>query len=184
MTGGIVKIQLAPDVTELLTFQSYAGQPLIEGVVNYPLNKHRAHDGYFMEFLRLTDGKIEGVQADFHLRQLSICRAVPGRINAFHVHPLDVQDECWCVVDGMMTVWLIDVREDSPTRGHQRQYVLSAEAPTLLYIPVGVAHGYKAGPQGAMLIYAMNAQFDIDHPNEGRLPWDFLGPELWEEDHG
>ena len=179
-----MKIQLAPEATKLLTFQSYAKQPPIEGVINYPLNKHRAHDGYFMEYMRLTDGKVEGLQNEFRVRQVSICHATPGRINAFHLHPREIQDEFWCVVAGMMTVWLIDVRDGSPTLGHRRQYLLSDEAPTLLYIPAGVAHGYKAGLDGAVLIYTMNEQFDIDNPNEGRLPWDYLGAELWDEDRG
>ena len=54
----------------------------------------------------------------------------------------------------------------------------------MLHIPTGVAHGYKAGPDGALLAYAMNSQFNIDDPNEGRLPWDHFGAELWEEDRG
>jgi dTDP-4-dehydrorhamnose 3,5-epimerase len=30
----------------------------------------------------------------------------------------------------------------------------------------------------------MNGQFDPADPNEGRLPWDHFGAELWEPDRG
>ena len=137
-----------------------------------------------MEYLRLTEGRAEGLDVPFEVRQVSFSWAVPGRINAFHVHPKEVQDEVWCVVAGTLLVWLVDVRAGSPTAGHKRAYVLSGEAPGLLYIPSGVAHGYKAGPEGALLVYAMNNQFNPKDPNEGRLPWDAFGAELWEEDRG
>lgn len=179
-----MKVPIDEKAMGTLSFQSYGPQPVIDGVNYVPLKKHRALEGNFMEYLRVTDGMLEGISTPFDVRQISFARAVPGRINAFHIHPKETQDELWCVVDGDMQVWLADVRQDSPTHGARRCYHLSGEAPALLYIPTGVAHGYKAGPQGALLVYAMNAQFNISDPNEGRLPWDFFGTSLWEEDRG
>ncbi|MHB1002041.1 MAG: dTDP-4-dehydrorhamnose 3,5-epimerase family protein [Armatimonadota bacterium] len=179
-----MKIELNSESLDALTFQDYKPQPDIAGVVCIPLKKHMAIEGSFMEFMRLTDGYIEGVEPGFDLKQISFAKAIPGRINAFHVHPKEIQDELWCVVDGVMMVWLADIRSGSPTEGAKRRFVLSGDAPHLLYIPSGVAHGYKAGPNGALLVYAMNSQFNINDPNEGRLPWDFFGSSLWEEDRG
>jgi dTDP-4-dehydrorhamnose 3,5-epimerase len=127
---------------------------------------------------------ITGLPTPFDLRQISFSMATPGRVNAFHIHPKVVQDELWCVVQGTMKVWLVDLRDGSPTKENRRCVVLSGEQPVILHIPSGVAHGYKAGPAGALLVYAMNSQFNLDDPNEGRLPWDNFGPELWEEDRG
>ena len=42
----------------------------------------------------------------------------------------------------------------------------------------------QAGEQGATLIYSMDAQFNMADPNEGRLPWNHFGDELWAEDMG
>lgn len=172
---------------ESLTFQDYAAGPRIAGVTVQPLRKHRAPEGSFMELLRLTDGKIEALDGQtepFDARQLSFSTAVPGRINAFHLHPKRRQDELWCAVAGELLVWLVDVRAGSPTLNVRQRVVLSGEAPALLFIPTGVAHGYKAGPSGATLLYTMNSQFDLADPNEGRLPWDVFGTDLWEEDRG
>jgi dTDP-4-dehydrorhamnose 3,5-epimerase len=179
-----MKVKLVKEALGALHFQYYEGPPGIDGVFHKPMKKHRALDGWFMEQLRLTHGEVEGLEISFNLRQLSLSKAAPGRINAFHVHPKVVQDELWTVVEGRLLVWLADLREGSPTSGTRRAYLLDGEAPALLYIPAGVAHGYKAGPEGALLVYAMNAQFDAADPNEGRLPWDYFGAALWEEDRG
>jgi dTDP-4-dehydrorhamnose 3,5-epimerase len=176
--------ELEAAVQHALTFQRYGESPAIDGVQYTPLAKHRSLEGSFMEYLRVTDGQAEGVSIPFDVRQISVSQAVPGRINAFHVHPLETQDELWCVIAGELEVWLVDVREQSPTRDTRRRFLLSAEEPGLLTIPTGVAHGYRAGGSGATILYAMNAQFQPDAPNEGRLPWDFFGSELWEGHRG
>ncbi len=179
-----MKTPLSPEEADALTFQNYEAAPEIDGVSYTPLKKHQALEGWFMEYMRISDGKIENLPDGFKVRQVSLAKAAPNRINAFHVHPKRIQDEIWCVVDGVMMVWLIDTRANSPTRGARKQYILSAESPGMLFIPTGVAHGYKSGPAGALLAYAMNSQFDISDPNEGRLAWDHFGADLWEDDRG
>ncbi|MBD3173726.1 MAG: dTDP-4-dehydrorhamnose 3,5-epimerase [Armatimonadia bacterium] len=177
-------IDLTREVQAALTFQEYGGGATIDGATHTPLRKHRSLEGSFMELLRLSEaGDAEGHEG-FAVRQVSISHAAPGRINAFHIHPKRVQDELWCVIQGELRVWLIDCRAGSPTEGARLQALLSGEAPGLLHIPSGVAHGYQAGTEGALLIYAMNDQFRIDDPNEGRLPWDHFGTELWDVDRG
>lgn len=87
-------------------------------------------------------------------------------------------------VQGLLRGWLVDLRVGSPTVGNRRQVVLSAEEPAFLHVPSGVAHGYRAGPQGAILLYAVSDCFSFEDPNEGRLPWDHFGAGLWAEDRG
>lgn len=177
-------IKLTKEVKEALYYQSYTPQPTIDNVVYQSLKKSRSLEGWFMEHMRLSESLVEGLQTPFELRQLSVSKALPKRINAFHLHPKATQDELWCVIEGTLKVWLVDIRQDSKTCGVKRSFLLSGEEPALLYIPSGVAHGYKAGDQGALLLYAMNAQFNASDPNEGRLPWNYFGKELWEEDLG
>jgi dTDP-4-dehydrorhamnose 3,5-epimerase len=179
-----MSIRLEEQAQLATTFQSYPASDEIEGVFQRPLRKHVALEGWFMEHLRLGGGLADGLPVSFEVQQISISRAVPGRVNAFHIHPKRVQDELWCVVEGTLLVWLVDVRAESPTTGNRRKIMLSGDAPSLLHIPTGVAHGYKAGPAGALLVYGMNSQFNLQDPNEGRLPWDFFGSDLWEDDRG
>jgi dTDP-4-dehydrorhamnose 3,5-epimerase len=57
----------------------------------------------------------------------------------------------------------------------------------LLRIPPGVAHGVKnlAASRGR-IIYFVDVQFssDPDQTEEGRLPWDFAGADIWDVTRG
>ena len=177
-------IELIPEAQAQLTFESYPPAPHIEGVWIHPLRKNRSENGWFMEYARVTDGRVESVPTPLEIRQLSISHAEPGRINAFHIHTKLEQNEIWTVIQGQLMVWLVDCRKGSSTAGVKRKLILSGEQPVQVYIPAGVAHGYKAGSEGALLVYAMNQQFNLEDPNEGRLAWDQFGSQLWLEDHG
>lgn len=176
--------RLTKEVTEALTFQTYPPAPVIEGVWTRPLHKARSENGAFMEVLRLGEEGVQGVPGRFQPRQFSVSWAEPGRLNAFHLHPNADQSELWCVLGGQLLVWLVDVRLGSATTGIRRSLILSGEAPTLLMVPSGVAHGFRAGSEGATMLYAADQQFDPAQPNEGRLPWDYFGADLWQEDRG
>lgn len=178
-------VALTEDALGALSFQEYAPGPRIDGVWARPVRKYRAENGWFAECVRLTGGSVESLPAgEMELRQLSVSFAAAGRINAFHIHPRVPQNELWTVLQGQLTVWLVDCREGSPSEGTRQKVVLSGEEPAQLFIPAGVAHGYRAGRDGALLLYAMDQQFDAGEPNEGRLPWDHFGADLWEEDRG
>ena len=176
--------RLSEEAQQALTFQDYPAAATLEGVWTNALKKRRSDNGFFMEVARFAGGAAENLPLPFELRQLSVSRAEPGRVNAFHIHPREPQNELWTVLEGQLKVWLVDLRAGSATEGQKRAFILSGEEPVQLFIPAGVAHGYQAGPAGALLLYAMDQQFNAQEPNEGRLPWDFFGAELWAEDRG
>lgn len=176
--------QLSDGAQRALTFQAYPAAAEIAGVWLHKLRKSRSDNGSFMEYARFSGGAVENLPIPFEVRQLSVSRAEAGRVNAFHIHPRDPQNELWTVVEGQLKVWLVDCRAGSKSEGNKRMVILSGEEPVQLHIPAGVAHGYQAGPAGALLLYGMDQQFNLENPNEGRLPWDFFGSELWAEDRG
>lgn len=178
------QIQLAPEYAAALSFETYPPAPQIEGVWFQALRKNRSENGAFMEYLRLDEQGVQNLPGGLVPRQISVSWAAPERINAFHIHVKEEQNEIWCVLQGQLMIWLVDCREGSQTLGVRRKLVLSGEQPMLVHIPSGVAHGYQAGEQGATLLYTMDAQFNIEDPNEGRLPWNFFGEDLWDEDRG
>ena len=50
-------------------------------------------------------------------------------------------------------------------------------------IPPGVAHGCRnVGSNTARIVYMTDVHFspDPDKTEEGRLPWDLIGEEIWE----
>ncbi len=177
-------IQLIPELQNQLTFEAYPPAPSIQGVWLHPLRKNRSENGWFMEYVRLSDAGVEGIPTPLEPRQISVSKAAPHRVNAFHIHTKLPQNEIWTVIEGQLMVWLVDCRDGSPTARVKRRVILSGEQPMQLYIPAGVAHGYQAGIDGATLLYSMDQQFNLADPNEGRLPWDAFGADLWQENRG
>jgi dTDP-4-dehydrorhamnose 3,5-epimerase-like enzyme len=65
---------------------------------------------------------------------------------------------------------------------HMR-FMLGNGASRLLRIPPGVAHGARnLDVRPGRIIYFVDVRFSPEPAecDEGRLPWDFLGPEVWE----
>jgi dTDP-4-dehydrorhamnose 3,5-epimerase len=179
-----IMIELEPRIEAVLQYETYLDAPLIEGVWVKTLQKHRSENGSFLEYLRISNGQVEDIPTPLRVQQISVARADPGRINAFHVHNKLEQNEIWTVIQGQLLVWLVDCRKNSDTAGIKRKIVLSGEQPAQLHIPAGVAHGYQANFEGATLLYSMDQQFNRSNPDEGRLPWDYFGAELWIENKG
>ena len=82
-----------------------------------------------------------------------------------------------------MLLILGDVRAGSPTEGAIMRFVIGDGRSRLIRIPPGVAHGVRnlrpAAP--GQIIYFVDVQFSpADDCDDGRLPWDHFGAELWE----
>ena len=135
---------------------------MIKDVQCKPLNVLADDRGYFMEVLRQDD--------PFFTRfgQSNYSITYPGVIKAWHWHRR--QDDLWFVVSGMAQVGLHDMREDSPTHGETDLHYLGEHSRSLLFIPHGVAHGYRVlGSQPVGLLYYTTHTYDPS--DELRLPW-------------
>jgi dTDP-4-dehydrorhamnose 3,5-epimerase len=135
---------------------------MIQGVACKPLKVLSDDRGSFMEVVREDD--------PFFTRfgQSNFSVTYPGVVKAWHWHRR--QDDLWFVVSGMAQVGLHDLRDDSPTRGQTQVLYLGEFNRGLLYIPAGVAHGYRVlGPQPMGLIYYTTHTYDPE--DELRLPW-------------
>jgi dTDP-4-dehydrorhamnose 3,5-epimerase len=136
---------------------------MIADVQCKPLRVHADDRGVFMEVLREDD--------PFYTRfgQSNFSLTYPGVIKAWHFH-LE-QDDLWFVVSGMAQVGLHDLREDSPTRGQTDVFYLGEHNRALLYIPHGVAHGYRVlGSQPVGLFYHTTGVYNP--ADELRRAWD------------
>lgn len=138
---------------------------MIEGVAKKPLLRHSDDRGSFMELLR-EDDAIFG-----RFGQASLSMTYPGVIKAFHYHKK--QDDIWYFPFGHAQVVLHDLRPDSATRGQTDVYYMGEDQPYLLFIPRGVAHGYRVlGNRPAWILYFTNLAYDPRDPDEYRLPYD------------
>jgi dTDP-4-dehydrorhamnose 3,5-epimerase len=110
----------------------------------------------------------------------------PGIVKAYHVHLR--QTDVWYVPPSdRILVVLLDVRRGSRTTGTRMRLTLGAGASRLLRVPPGVAHGARnlaAAP--GRIIYFTDVHFSAEPAecDEGRLPWDYAGAEVWEPQRG
>jgi dTDP-4-dehydrorhamnose 3,5-epimerase len=138
---------------------------MIEGVRKKALKKHCDDRGYFMELLR-EDDDIFG-----HFGQASLSMSYPGVIKAFHYH--DFQDDIWYFPKGSAQVVLHDMRPDSGTYQNTEVYYMGEDNSYLLFIPRGVAHGYRVlGNQPLQILYFTNQAYNPEKPDEHRVASD------------
>jgi len=90
-------------------------------------------------------------------------------VKAWHYH--QKQDDLWFVVSGTAQIGLHDLREGSPTCGQTDVFYLGDAQRALLFIPHGVAHGYRVlGPAPMGLVYFTTHVYNPG--DELRRAWD------------
>jgi dTDP-4-dehydrorhamnose 3,5-epimerase len=161
--------------------QPYGPSPRIDGVEIVELKRFADDGGSMTELARLTEGHPEAL-AGFTVRQFNYSEIEPGVIKAYHLHQR--QTDVWYVPpsDRMLLV-LLDVRQGSKTEGARMRFTLGAGNSRLVRIPPGVAHGVRnlaAAP--GRIIYFTDIHFSPEPAtcDEGRLPWDYAGADIWE----
>ena len=174
-------MQINSRAQEHFSYQDYSPADRIDGVEIVELARFNDDGGAITELGRLTAG-VHGQLPGFEVRQFNYSEVEPGAVKAYHMHHR--QTDVWYVPphDKLLLV-LHDCRDGSPTEGKTMRFVLGDGRNRLVRIPPGVAHGTKnlAAARGR-IIYMVDVQFSPapDECDEGRLPWDFLGAEIWD----
>ncbi len=163
------------------SLQDYSGSPRIDGVQIVDLQRFNDDGGAITELGRITSGMHSQLEG-FEIKQVNYSEIEPGAVKAYHMHHL--QTDVWYVPphDKLLLV-LHDCRKDSSTEGQTMRFVLGDGRNRLVRIPPGVAHGCtNLAQEMGRIIYFVNVQFSSDPADteEGRLPWDFLGSEIWD----
>lgn len=178
-------MNLTPDAKRAFQVQAYGSAARIAGVEIVDLKRHADDGGSMTELARLLDGHPEAF-ADFTLRQINYSEVEAGAIKAFHLHTR--QTDIWYIPPSdRMLVVLLDARERSATEGVRMRLTLGNGSSRLLRIPPGVAHGVRnLSPTTGRIIYFVDVPFSSDPSvcDEGRLPWDFAGEDVWDITRG
>jgi dTDP-4-dehydrorhamnose 3,5-epimerase len=174
-------VDLTPEAQAVYRLQRYGAGETIDAVEIVDLQRFNDDGGSMIELMRIADASIPGLDG-FRLAQVNFSGLHPGVIKAFHVHRR--QTDVWFVPpEDRVLVVLVDVRAESKTEGRRMRVMLGDGRPALLRIPPGVAHGCRnLGENAARLIYFTDLHFsaDPDRSDEGRLPWDFIGRDVWD----
>src|SRR5213594_2664620 len=178
-------MDLSPEAKRAFQLQSYTPAQAIDGVELVDLKRFSDDGGNFTELVRLGAGRSEALR-DFTVHQVNYSEVEPGVIKAFHLHTR--QTDIWYVPPSdRILVVLLDVRKGSRTEGARTRIVLGAGASRLLRIPPGVAHGVRnLGSAVGRIIYFTDLHFSPEPAtcDEGRLPWDYAGADVWDVTRG
>ncbi len=174
-------MELSGEAARQFRLQDYSPKPAIKGVEVVGLSRHTDDGGSFTELGRFTAG-VSAAFPGFVLAQANYSELEPGAIKAFHLHRR--QTDVWFVPSGdKLLLVLVDVRAGSPTEGTQMRLVLGDGHLRAVLIPPGVAHGVRnLGQTRGRIIYFADTHFSPapESCDEGRLPWDFAGADVWE----
>lgn len=174
---------LSKKAQENFSFQSYTKSPIIDGVQIKEIPWFVDDGGFFMELGRFDNG-IHQLFPEFDVKQVNYSQMEPGAVKAFHIH-LNQEDIWFVPPHERLLVFLSDQRNESKTKDIQMRFVMGEGKARLVYIPRGVAHGVaNLSNESGSIIYFINQQFDPENPDEGRLPWDMLGKDIWEMNKG
>lgn len=170
---------IVPDYKEKIYVQEYPPLKMIEGVKIWEIKNQIGEEGDFSELMRLNNGELESFPG-FTVAQINRTKIMPGSMKAWHLH--FKQDEIWYVTpSSQLLVGLWDLREKSETKKVTMRLSLGGGLSKMVYIPRGVAHGMaNLSSKKAELLYFVSQKFDLQDPDERRLPWDGAGASFWE----
>ncbi len=130
----------------------------IPGVIVATPERHADERGSFTEIYRANAYPERFVQSNHS-------RSAAGVLRGLHYHRS--QADLWYVSSGSAQVALADLR--SPDEPSIATFELSAEEPTTIYIPAGVAHGYLALTDCEVIYWVTNY---YDSTDEYGVAWD------------
>jgi dTDP-4-dehydrorhamnose 3,5-epimerase len=90
----------------------------------------------------------------------------------FQAPPADHAKLVYCIVGAICDVAL-DLRIGSPTFGEHEVYPLSADRRTAVYLPRGIAHGFRVQTAPSVVVYQVTSEHSSAH--DKGIRWDSFG---------
>jgi len=160
------------------TIRSTFNGPTIEGVRHKDLRPIVDGRGDVIELWSLPWVEREGFAVPQHVYQSATDYGV---VKCWHLH--ERHTDQFTVTRGKLQVVCVDLREDSSSYGHVNSFVMGVQRPTLLLIPPGVMHGWKALAMPETIVVNLQT-LPYDAADEFKFPWDCVLSEVWEPRNG
>lgn len=128
--------------------------------------------GRFVKTLHAGLFAARGLATDFVEQYYSV--SARGVVRGLHLQlpPHDHAKLVYCPV-GVVLDAVVDLRRGSPTFGRHALLELSAERGNAVYVPRGLAHGFLALSDDALMIYNTTSVHAPEH--DGGIRWDSAG---------
>ena len=128
--------------------------------------------GRFVKPLVVSQLQAHGLRTDFVEQYHST--SAPGVIRGMHFQtPPHAHAKLVYCAAGAVTDVLLDLRRQSPTYGQAIALPLTAESGHALYLAAGIAHGFVAAIEPALMIYNVTSEYAPAHDSGVR--WDSFG---------
>jgi dTDP-4-dehydrorhamnose 3,5-epimerase len=142
--------------------------------------------GRFVKVFHEQEFAAEGLEHNFVEEYYSISYKNVIRGMHFQLPPMDHVKLVYCVEGEVMDA-VVDLRIDSPTYGQYALFELSASKANSIYIPKGMAHGFCARSDHAVMVYKVSSVYSPDHDagvlwNSVDIPWPLQQPCISERD--
>jgi dTDP-4-dehydrorhamnose 3,5-epimerase len=98
--------------------------------------------GFFLETYNKLDFAEIGIYEEFV--QDNVSHSLKGVVRGLHYQSQQAQGKLVRVLKGKIFDVVVDLRQGSPTYGQHIGIELSMNDPSMLYVPVGFAHGFMA----------------------------------------
>lgn len=119
---------------------------------------HSDDRGFFYESFNQETFASAGIDVSF--AQCNVSRSSRGVLRGLHYQWRNPQGKLVSVLDGEVYDVAVDIRPDSPTRGHHFGTLLSSENKRHLWIPAGFAHGFCVVSETATFSYQCTTVYD------------------------
>lgn len=144
---------------------------LFSGALLFKLERFEDARGSFVKTFARSVYEAAGLDVDFHEEFYSLSRKNVIRGMHFQRPPHDHVKLVACPAGAVLDV-LLDLRQ-GPGYGVVESVVLSADAPAVVVIPRGVAHGFKALADNSLMIYKTTTEYAPTH--DAGIRWDSFG---------
>jgi dTDP-4-dehydrorhamnose 3,5-epimerase len=144
---------------------------ILPGVHRLGLKRLADARGDFVKTFSRSVYGAAGVSFDFAEEYYSTSHKDVIRGMHFQIPPHDHGKIVYCAVGAVRDV-LLDLRK-GPGYGKAVSLVLSADAPELLVIAKGVAHGFAALQDNSLMVYKTNTEYAPQH--DRGIRWDSFG---------
>lgn len=128
--------------------------------------------GSFVKSMVASKLRELGLRTDFVEQYYSTSASGVVRGMHFQQPPHDHCKLVYCV-SGAVTDVILDIRRRSATYGQHLALPLNAEQGHALYLPIGIAHGFVATNEPALMVYNVTSEYAPDH--DAGIRWDSFG---------
>ncbi|MFO0789884.1 MAG: dTDP-4-dehydrorhamnose 3,5-epimerase [Pirellulales bacterium] len=144
----------------------------LPGVVLIEPFRHADARGEFVKTFHAAN--FASQQIEFTLREEFFSISQRGVLRGMHFQtpPYAHSKMVTCLTGAIVDV-LVDLRHNSPTYGEHAAYELSGDNRRVLYVPVGLAHGFVSTFDGSCVAYKTDREHAPE--NDCGIRWDSFG---------